>query len=105
MLWTMLAILCAGCVSMPGLAATDPKYLDLSVERLHAGLQDGSLSCTDVVSTYLERIARLDKAADRRHSINAMRSINGDAHGCRFQKPRRHECPPVLRAHRGQGCL
>ena len=79
MLWTMLAILCAGCVSMPGLAATDPKYLDLSVERLHAGLQDGSLSCTDVVSTYLERIARLDKAADRRHSINAMRSINGDA--------------------------
>lgn len=62
-----------------GHTQTEPKYLDLTIERFHSGLAAGEFSCVDVVTAYLERIARLDKTGDRRHRINSILTLNSRA--------------------------
>ena len=65
-------------LSIPSLgnAQTDPKYLDLTIERFHNGLQSGEFSCEDVVQAYLERINRLDRQGYPRQRINSMLALN-----------------------------
>lgn len=75
--WGLWAVFCV-FLSMPlaGSAQTDPKYLDLTVQRFHDGLRAGEFSSEDVVRAYLERIDRLDKRGYPRQRINSILTLN-----------------------------
>jgi len=68
------ALLVAACLLASGAAAA-PAVVELTIAELHAGLDAGSTSCSEVVQAHLDRIEAYDAAT----GLNAITEVNPEA--------------------------
>jgi Asp-tRNA(Asn)/Glu-tRNA(Gln) amidotransferase A subunit family amidase len=67
-------------MSIPQLAFSQPatgfNVVEATIDSIHAAMQSGRLSCTQLVQSYLDRIAAYDQAGPK---LNAVQNINPQA--------------------------
>ena len=79
----VLSSICGMCISSPAIsqpaapaAAADFDVVEATIDGIHAAMRSGGLRCTQLVQTYLDRIAAYDQAGPK---LNAVQNVNPHA--------------------------
>jgi amidase len=74
----VLTALCGICIAPPAISqpAADFDVVEATIDGIHAAMRSGGLSCTQLVQSYLDRIAAYDQAGPK---LNAVQNVNPGA--------------------------